>query len=446
MGMMIRDFSAFSTIRLKKSVIFVCKKRKASRTTTGVLLMKIRNFKAATGMYINYILLGMVNIILASNMSSLTEQLDTDPTGISYLIAAIGIGRLLTYGISGVLSDRIGRKPLIIVSTIAMMFFLVGIPFSPTYEAAFVFALFAGVSNSAMDAGTYPALTELFPKSAGSASVMVKVFISLGATLLPFIILFLAENNMFYGFAFLLPAAIYFLNMLFLFTASFSSSQTGQARKEEDLQMSKFITKPKFWREGLALIIIGFTSTALMTVSQIWLPSYGQAVAGLSESASIKLLSYYSVGSLVSVLLLSILLKKAIKPVTVILIYPIVTLLSVIVILTVHSPLVLSITSFFLGASTAGIFQLTIAIMTELFSEKKGTVTGIVATASSVASIILPIVTGLIAKNGDMANIFLFDCFMAIIGIIAAAFVNYRYNKLTNQRFLRQRALKGNIR
>ncbi|MFD6211261.1 MULTISPECIES: MFS transporter [unclassified Peribacillus] len=393
--------------------------------------MKNQYFKAASGMYINYFLLGIVNIILASNMSSLTEQWDTDSTGISYLIAAIGIGRLLTYGLSGVLSDKFGRKPLIIISSIVMGVFLIGIPFSPTYEIAFVFALLAGISNSAMDAGTYPALTEMFPKSAGSASVMVKAFGSLGATILPFIILFLSKNQLFYGLAFLVPAVIYFINMLFMLSASFPTSKSGRVSKEDDIQSNRFITEPKFWGEGLALIFIGFTSTALFTVSQIWLPSFGHEVAGMSTSGSIKLLSYYSVGSLLSVLLLSVLLNKVIKPVTVILLYPMITLLTVIIILTVQSPIVLSITSFFLGASTAGIFQLSIAIMTELFWKKKGTVTGIVATASSLASVILPIATGLIAKSGDISHIFLFDCFIATIGILAAAFVNYRYKKLT---------------
>ncbi|MGE6614283.1 MFS transporter [Peribacillus sp. NPDC076916] len=393
--------------------------------------MNNQYFKAASGMYINYFLLGMVNIILASNMPSLTEQWDTDSTGISYLIAAIGIGRLLTYGLSGVLSDKFGRKPLVIVSSVIMGVFLIGIPFSPTYEMAFVFALLAGISNSAMDAGTYPALTEMFPESAGSASVMVKAFGSLGATILPFLILLLARNQLFYGFAFLLPAVIYFMNMIFMLSASFPKSKSDAFSHEEVLHMNRFITEPKFWSEGVALIIIGFTSTALFTVSQIWLPSFGQEVAGMSSSGAIKLLSFYSVGSLISVLLLSILLNKWIKPVTVILLYPMITLLAVIIILTIHSPIVLNISSFFLGASTAGIFQLTIAIMTELFWRKKGTVTGIVATASSLASVILPIGTGLIAKSGDMSHIFLFDCFIATIGILAAAFVYYRYKKLT---------------
>lgn len=150
--------------------------------------MQTTSIKTASGMYINYFFLGMVNIILASNMSSLTKQWNTDPTGISYVIAAIGFGKLLTYGISGVLSDKIGRKPLVVASAGIMAVFLVGIPLSPSYELAFVFALLAGVANSAMDAGTYPALTELFPSASGSANVLVKAFMSVGAALLPLLI------------------------------------------------------------------------------------------------------------------------------------------------------------------------------------------------------------------------------------------------------------------
>lgn len=190
--------------------------------------MQTTSIKTASGMYINYFFLGMVNIILASNMSSLTKQWNTDPTGISYVIAAIGFGKLLTYGISGVLSDKIGRKPLVVASAGIMAVFLVGIPLSPSYELAFVFALLAGVANSAMDAGTYPALTELFPSASGSANVLVKAFMSVGAALLPLLITFLADHSMFYGFAFYLPATVYLLNIIYLSTLSFPKNIRNQ--------------------------------------------------------------------------------------------------------------------------------------------------------------------------------------------------------------------------
>ncbi len=143
------------------------------------------NSRAATGMYMNYFLLGMVNVILISNMGSLTEQWNTDSAGISYIIAAIGIGKLLTYAVAGRLSDRWGRKPLIVFASLVMGLFLFFIPMAPSYQIAFLLAFLAGVGNSAMDAGSYPGLIEVFPKSAGSASVMVKAFMATGTAALP---------------------------------------------------------------------------------------------------------------------------------------------------------------------------------------------------------------------------------------------------------------------
>ncbi|WP_339202284.1 MFS transporter [Peribacillus sp. FSL P2-0133] len=133
----------------------------------------------------------------------------------------------------------------------------------------------------------------------------------------------------------------------------------------------KFISEPVLRKEGLALVIIGFTSTGLFTVSQIWLPTYGQQAVGMTMASSIKLLSYYSLGALISVLVLSVLLKKIVRPITVIMIYPIITFISILTILLVKVPIIVSITAFFIGLSTAGIFQLAITIMTDFSGEKK---------------------------------------------------------------------------
>ncbi len=396
--------------------------------------MKNKYMLSASGMYINYFLLGMVNIMLASNMSFLTKQLNTDGAGISYIISAIGIGKLLSYSLSGILSDKVGRKPLILVSSLTMAIFLIGIPLSPNYPIAFIFAIIAGIANSAMDAGTYPALIEVFPKSSGSASVLVKAFISAGAALLPFMIAFFADRDLFYGYAFFLPALIYLLNMIFMFKLPFPNHKREQNTvQQESAAENKFVSPPNMKQEGIALIVIGFTSTALFTVAQIWLPTYGQQVLGMAESSSVRLLSYYSIGALISVLVLAVLLSKVLRPVTVILVYPMITLIAVLTLLFVKVPAIAIAAAFFMGFSTAGVFQLAITVMTELFWNKKGTVTGIVATAAGLAAILLPLATGLMSKTGHISIIFIFDAMLSVVGMAAAAFVNYRYRKILNK-------------
>ena len=72
--------------------------------------------------------------------------------------------------------------------------------------------------------------------------------------------------------------------------------------------------------------------------------------------------------------------------------------------------------------------------MAELFWQKKGRVTGVVATAAGLASVVMPLATGLLSKTGNISIIFIFDAFLAIIGFLAAVFVYYRYGKVVGKK------------
>ncbi|MCY8518988.1 MFS transporter [Bacillus atrophaeus] len=393
--------------------------------------MKNQYTKMAIGLYINYFLLGMVNIILASNMESLSKQLGTTAAGISYLVSAIGIGKLVSLAVAGRLSDKYGRKPFVVAASFIYLIFLIGIPLAPNYALAFIFAVSAGIANSFLDSGTYPALIEGFPKKASSATVLVKAFVSIGATLLPFFISFIVAKDLFYGYTFFLPAIIYFINGFFLLKVAFPNhNQKDAAGTSGASAQDQFKSQPKLWQEGLAIIILGFTSTALFVLVQVWLPKFGQEVLGMPEVQSVQLLSYYSIGALVSVLLLAVLLNKVIKPVTVMIVYPAIALVSLLALLFIHQPAVSVISSFVIGLSTAGVFQLAMTVMAELFPANKGTITSFVNTAASLAFILIPLVTGILSKSAGLTSVFMLDVGIAVISILLALFIGYRYKQV----------------
>ncbi|PSA89992.1 MFS transporter [Bacillus atrophaeus] len=393
--------------------------------------MKNQYTKMAIGLYINYFLLGMVNIILASNMESLSKQLGTSAAGISYLVSAIGIGKLVSLALAGRLSDKYGRKPFVVAASFIYLIFLIGIPLAPNYALAFIFAVSAGIANSFLDSGTYPALIEGFPKKASSATVLVKAFVSIGATLLPFFISFIVAKDLFYGYTFFLPAIIYFINGFFLLKVAFPNhNQKDAAGTSGASAQDQFKSQPKLRQEGLAIIILGFTSTALFVLVQVWLPKFGQEVLGMPEVQSVQLLSYYSVGALVSVLLLAVLLNKVIKPVTVMIVYPAIALVSLLALLFIHQPAVSVISSFVIGLSTAGVFQLAMTVMAELFPANKGTITSFVNTAASLAFILIPLVTGILSKSAGLTSVFMLDVGIAVISILLALFIGYRYKQV----------------
>ncbi|PAF34031.1 MFS transporter, partial [Terribacillus saccharophilus] len=206
-------------------------------------------------------------------------------------------------------------------------------------------------------------------------------------------------------------------------------SYNGSTKQPEE---NVFLSQPKFWVEGLALIVIGFTSLGLIMIAPLWLPTLGQEVLGMTDTESVTMLSYYSTGAFVSVILLAVALKK-IRPVTIMIVYPIITVISLIVLLSVNSLSVAIISAFFVGLSISGVLQLAITVITQLFWQKKGTMTGIISTSGSIAVISLPALTGVMADTTSITAIIWLEVAIAVVEILAALVVMYRFNLLTRK-------------
>lgn len=392
-------------------------------------LMKNKFMPTALAMYINYFLHGMGCIILAQNMDFLIEQLNTNKAGVAYVISALGLGRLIVLFISGVLSDKYGRKPFILLGMVTYVMFMGGILISTNVTVAFFFALLAGMANSFMDAGTYPALTECFPEAPGSANVAIKAFISAGQFLLPWIISFLISNNLYYGWSFIICIIVFVVNGFFILKLPFPAFKAVE-NKNDIVTEEKVENKVKanFWIEGICLILIGFTATATFQIIANWLPSFAREVAGVEQTISLKLISIYSTGSIISVFVTSILVAKWIKQVRFTFVYPLISLIMLIALWMFPSTATCVVAAFVIGFSAAGgVLQLALTSMSELFPTSKGKITGIVFTASSLSSTVVPSITGILADI-NLSHVILFDIGITALGVVLALIVNIRYN------------------
>lgn len=390
-------------------------------------LTKNKYMPTALAMYINYFIHGMGAIILAQNIDFLMEQFNTNKAGVSYVISALGLGRLIVLFVSGVLSDKYGRKPFVLLGMGTYVLFMGGILISTNVTMAFFFALLAGMANSFMDAGTYPALTECFPNASGSANVAIKAFISAGQFILPWIISFLIANNLYYGWSFIFCIIVFVINGLFIFKLKFPEFKPVEKAEAATEEVESNV-KANFWIEGICLILIGFTATATFQVIANWLPSFAREVAGVEQTISLKLISIYSTGSIVSVFVTSILVAKWIKQVRFTFVYPLISLVMLTVLWIFPSTITCIVAAFVIGFSAAGgVLQLALTSMSELFPSSKGKITGIVFTASSLASTIVPSITGILADI-NLSHVILFDMAITALGVVLALIVNIRYN------------------
>ena len=167
--------------------------------------MKNTYFSTAIGLYLNYLVHGMGVILMSLNMSSLEQQWQTNAAGVSIVISSLGIGRLSVLLVAGMLSDRYGRRPFIILGMTCYMIFFIGIINTHSIFLAYAFGFLAGMANSFLDAGTYPSLMEAFPRFPSTANILIKAFVSSGQFLLPMIISLLVWAELWFGWSFLLP-------------------------------------------------------------------------------------------------------------------------------------------------------------------------------------------------------------------------------------------------
>ena len=385
-------------------------------------------------LYLNYFVHGIGVIILAQNMDSLAARWGSI-ADVAWVISMLGIGRLIVLFVSGKLSDKYGRKPFVLLGMATYIAFFVGILLSPTSVVACVFGILAGIANSFLDAGTYPALIESYPESASTATVLLKAFISAGQFLLPLFIGILMTTGSWYGWSFVAAAVIMALNIPVMLKMSFPSMNPAQeAAKDGGEAAAAWIPKSKWYLEGIAFVVYGYISQATFYLISQWLTKYGVAVAQMSDMAARSLISYYSVGSLVCVFFTAFVTKKGIRPITLLVAYTLISTLSISGLYFMPSGTLAPILSFIVGFSAAGgVMQLGLVMMTEMFPKGKGTMTGIFYTTGSIASFTIPVVTGYMADSG-INSIMGLDAAIALAGFIIACVIYIRYNSVMKEK------------
>lgn len=385
-------------------------------------------------LYLNYFVHGIGVLILAQNMDSLAARWGSLADVMS-VIGMLGIGRLIVLFVSGKLSDKYGRKPFVLLGMITYIAFFLGILVSPTTAVACVFGILAGIANSFLDAGTYPALIESYPESASTVTVLLKAFISAGQFLLPLFIGVLVMMNAWYGWSFIVAAVILALNFVIMLKMGFPAmNQVGNSDKNDASEAPVEAPKSKWYLEGICFVLYGYISQATFYLISQWLTKYGVAVAQMPDLAARSLMSYYSIGSLACVFFTAFITKKGVRPITLLVVYTLISTLAIGGLYCYPSASLSPILSAVVGFSAAGgVMQLGLVMMTEMFPKGKGTMTGIFYTTGSIASFTIPVVTGYMADSG-INSIMGLDAAIALAGFIVACIIYVRYNSVMKNR------------
>lgn len=376
--------------------------------------------RLSVSLYLNYLIHGMGMIILAQNMNSLGVAWHQPIKIVSFVISGIGIGRLISYLITGFLSDKISRKFFVEVGMFCYAAFALGMPLTKNIGLAYAFAILAGVANSSLDAGTYTTFVEMNGGN-GAYTILIKAFVSVGEFILPILVTILANQGMWFGWSFMAMVALLIINFCLILPLKFpvANQANGDAVHEQDAKING--TAKKIMTG--AFIVYGYSSMALMIWFTQWITMFAQQTLHMSNGAAHFLLSLYSIGSITGVLVLFALLGHNVKESHLLLVVNMIALVSLLVIMQSEQSLLMQIASFTFGLSAAsGIMQTGLTIFMKLYPTHRGMITGVFYFFGSIASFTVPIITGMLSDI-NMATVMAGDLVMAGIGILVAVIV-----------------------
>lgn len=379
--------------------------------------------KLKTSLFLNYLVHGMALIIVAQNIKELGANWATPLATASYVLSGVGIGRLGAYLILGYLSDKIGRKQVLMLGMLAYFTFFIVSPFNHNVTIAYGLSILAGVANSAFDSATYPTFLEIGDKNK-FASILLKAFISIGEFILPLVVASLHNNGMWFGWSFIVAAVIVLINFVTILTTKFPKQQSAIA--EEVAQQSPFSVNKK----RLIAILLGvysYTSMAIMIWFTQWVSLFAIDILHYDALTSHTLISLYSVGSILGVLSVFFLLKKEFSATKLLVLMSMISLMSLIVVTQVAQPTISMMAAFLFGFSAAsGVMQIGLNLLIQLFPQNKGILTGIYFMFGSIASFTVPLITGKLSQFGIQVAL-QSNIIVAIIGTLAVIGIYFAY-------------------
>lgn len=395
--------------------------------------------------YMCYLTHGIQALILSQNQANFYTQWGyVDATAgaaaVSLAITATGFGKMLSVWIGGEISDRIGRKKMMIAGSLLYIVCFIGLLFTTSFTVACAMAFLAGVATSGFwDAAGYPAVQEAAPDYAGTALIGIKFFVSLSSFFYPFIVVWLADMGQ-WKVSVWIPLVMSIICTVLALIASFAyddqmkemivtkdGKKENAAQAEIDEIKAKMLVKPS----GLVnffTMFYGFLCMFIMYGAQQYTKAFGMNNCGLTEMQSAGLTSIYTFGSIAAVIFWAFMMGKLKwNPLKVVLIDSVFTALALVIVLLVRQVFIIYIAIALIGFFAAGgALQTGLRVRQLLCPGPKGRNTGIYYTWMGLASCFLPYIVSAMTKSaGQTQAVYIMMVLLLIAAVVAVLMMSY---------------------
>ena len=221
------------------------------------------------------------------------------------VIAALGLGRLISLPFSGPLSDKYGRKLSGIIGVLCYVAYFFGMANSTSMAMGYAFAVIGGIANSFLDTCVSPTCMEIYVNNPSVANLFTKFSICLSQFLLPFLIGIVASANMSYKTIFIVAGIAILIDGILILILPFPAREKAVQAKADKKKSGHKISPA-----AIAAILIGFTSSSTF---MLWLNCNQELARSYGMADPSKIQSLYALGTATAILATAAFIKKGLK-------------------------------------------------------------------------------------------------------------------------------------
>ncbi len=393
------------------------------------MVLKLKSFPYLGAVSVTYLAMmfeGALNVAIVAIMVMLSKYLDRDIAQISLLVSAKGLGTMLTLYTSGRLSDRYGRKRIILIGAISFTAFVIGLLLSSNYMFALFFAFLAGVGHGLMDAPALSLLFDAFPGNTGPAMSIVQIFFAGGGVLTTLFASFLIANSLPWQYLFYVYLLAIALLMFLIAKANFPVRDKSSKIKRKTIVFDEL---PQVKKEGVLLGVSVLLFAIAQAIMMTWLPTYASTMKGITDYNAVRLLTSFQVGAVSGAFVFAWILRKT-HTTTLMVSNPLIAGLMMVGILITTNVTLLFIFVFVYGFMMGVYFSLCINMGGELFYAQAGSATGAVGTLNMVGNTIMVALSGRVLKLLGISSLFYFSMIVLFALVVVAIIFRKKYLRL----------------
>lgn len=389
------------------------------------------NWSALAVTYGSMLFEGAIITMLVALMTPLSQRLDVSLTQISMLITVHSLGTISVIYLAGNISDKIGRKKIILLGLCAYFLFLIGMYFTTNFYFAILMAMFAGFGHGLMDSPSISMLIDIFGNHSGPAMSFVAVFFSGGGVIATLIIREMLKFDINIKYIYLLFLLLGAMLFLLVSKAKYPPKQRVIVEESDNHEVVSDVRAKRLLRAAILLAVITFLFSSGNSIIRTWVATYANTIKGMSLEKSVGMLSYLQIGNVIGAIAFAYILTK-VHSTKVLVVNGFITAVAVILFLVLDQGSVLFLLT--IGIALSVSFALALNIIGELYIENSGQATGFIGTASMASGMVMTFITGQLLPIIGVSNL-IWLSFGAIIiaSVLALKFLNV-FNDLQNRK------------